>query len=309
MSYSMKPLLESKIPLGDVQGRIDHLAVDLTRQRLFIAELENDSLSVVDLAGGQLSRRIDGLKKPTGVGYLPATDTVYVANGADGSVHRFGGDDLSPLGCTTLGGDADNVRIGAPANQVVVGYGSGALALLDATSGRKIGEIPLTGHPESFQLERTGSRIFVNVPDAREIAVVDRQTMQQVARWGLEDARCNFSMTLDETGERLMVVYREPATLAVFETRKGELVARLPTCGDADDVFFDAKRQRIYISCGEGVIVAIQRRGDAYDEIARIPTVSGARTALFVPELDRLYLAVRASDGEPPAVWVFRPGP
>lgn len=302
-------MLESKIPLGDVRGRIDHLAVDLERQRLFIAELGNDSLGVVDLAGGKLFRRIDGLKKPTGVGYLPATDTIYVASGADGSVYRFGGNDLAPLGQTALGGDADNIRIDAPANQVVVGYGSGALALLDFVSGRKTGKIPLAGHPESFQLEKTGSRIFVNVPDGHEIAVVDRKAMRQVARWGLADAHSNFPLALDDTGGRLMVVYRKPPTLAVFETRRGEVVARLPTCGDADDIFFDSKRQRIYISCGEGFIAVIQRRGDAYEELARIPTVSGARTALFVPERDRLYLAVRASNGEPPAIWIFRPDP
>jgi hypothetical protein len=300
-------MLESKIPLGDVRGRIDHLAVDLERQRLFIAELGNDSLGVVDLAGGKLLRRIDGLKEPTGVGYLPATDTLYVASGADGCVYRFGGNDFAPLGHTALGGDADNVRIDAPTNQVVVGYGSGALALLDSASGRKTGEIPLAGHPESFQLEKTGSRIFVNVPDGREIAVVDRKAMRQVARWGLADARSNFPMALDDTGERLMVVYRKPPTLAAFDTSKDELVARLPTCADADDIFFDAKRQRIYISCGEGFIAVIQRRGDAYEELARIPTVSGARTALFIPERDRLYLAVRASNGEPPAIWIFRP--
>jgi hypothetical protein len=301
-------VLESKIPLGNVQGRIDHLAVDLERQRLFIAELGNDSLGVVDLAAGKLFRRIVvGLKEPTGVGYLPATDTVFIASGADGFVHRYSGDDLSPIGRTALGGDADNIRIDAQRNQVVVGYGNGALALLDAASGRKAGEIPLAGHPESFQLERAGVRIFVNVPDARQIAVVDRQAMRQMANWGLADAESNFPMALDDTEERLMVVYRKPPTLAIFGTSKGELIARLPTCGDADDVFFDAARRRIYLSCGEGFIAVIQNRGHSYEELARIPTVSGARTALFVPELDRLYLAVRASGGEPAAVWVFRP--
>ena len=300
-------MLEGKIRLGDVRGRLDHLAVDLDRRRLFIAELGNDSLGVVDLAGEKLLGRIGGLKEPTGVGYLPATDTIYVASGAEGAVYRFGGKDLAPLGHTALGSDADNVRIDAPANQVVVGYGRGALALLDSASGRKTGEIPLAGHPESFQLEMAGPRIFVNVPDGHEIAVVDRKAMRQVARWALADARSNFPMALEDTGERLLVVYRRPPTLAAFDTSNGHLVARLRVCGDADDIFFDAKRQRIYISCGEGFIAVIQRRGDAYEVLAHIPTVSGARTALFVPERDRLYLAVRASNGEPPAIWIFRP--
>jgi hypothetical protein len=190
---------------------------------------------------------------------------------------------------------------------VVVGYGDGALALVDTASGKPTAEIRLPGHPESFQLEHDGPRIFVNVPDARQIAIVDLATGRQVASWGLADAQANFPMALDEIEGRLVVGYREPPLLAVFDMSSGTLVARLPACGDTDDVFFDASRQRIYLSCGAGFIDVIQQRDDGYQELARIPTVPGARTALFVPERDRLYLAVRASGGEGAAVWVFRP--
>jgi hypothetical protein len=158
------------------------------------------------------------------------------------------------LGTRKLGDDADNVQVDGRANQVVIGYGKGALAMLDAASGAKTGEVSLTGHPESFQLEPNGRRIFVNVPDARQIAVVDRATSKQVAKWRVRDEGANFPMAVDHTGERLAVVYRKPALLAVLDTNDGHVAARLPTCGDADDVFFDAKRQRIYISCGEGAL-------------------------------------------------------
>jgi hypothetical protein len=192
---------------------------------------------------------------------------------------------------------------------VVVGYGDGALALVDAASGKPMAEIRLPGHPESFQLERGGPRVFVNVPDAHQITVVDRSTGKQVASWGLADAQANFPMALDEADGRLLTVYREPPLLAVFDPSSGTPVARLSACGDTDDVFIDAKRQRVYLSCGEGFLDVIQRHGDTYEELARIPTISGARTALFVPDRDRLYLAVRASGGEGAAVWAFRPTP
>jgi DNA-binding beta-propeller fold protein YncE len=306
----LQPLvLERKIPLGEVRGRIDHLAIDFGRERLFVAELGNNSLGVVDLAAGRLLRRIGGLDEPQGVAYDPATDTVYVADGGDGLVHRFKGTELTPLDTIQLGGDADNVRLDPKAGRVVVGYGDGALALIDAVSGKPTSEIPLPGHPESFQLERGGPRIFVNVPDAHQITVVDRVAGEQVASWGLADGRANFPMALDEPDGRLAVVYREPAQLAVFDTSSGAPVTRLPACGDSDDVFFDAKRQRIYLSCGAGFLDVTQRRGDSYEELARISTIPGARTALFVPERDRLYLAVRASGSEGAAVWVFRPTP
>jgi DNA-binding beta-propeller fold protein YncE len=300
-------VLEQKIALGKVQGRIDHLAIDLARERLFVAELGNNSLGVVDLAAGTVLRRINGLDEPQGVAYDPATDTVFVANGGDGSVDRFEGADLAPLDTIRLGADADNVRLDPKAGRVVVGYGDGALALIDTASGKPTAEIRLPGHPESFQLERDGPRIFVNVPDAHQITVVDRVTGQQVARWGLADAQANFPMALDEADARLLTVYREPPLLAVFDTSSGTPVARLSACGDTDDAFFDAKRQRVYLSCGAGFLDVIQHHGDTYDELARIPTIQGARTALFVPERDRLYLAVRASGGEGAAVWVFRP--
>jgi DNA-binding beta-propeller fold protein YncE len=304
----MQPLvLEQKISLGEVRGRIDHLAIDLARNRLFIAELGNNSLGVVDLAAGKLLRRIGELDEPQGVAYDSATDTVYVADGGDGLLHRFKDTDLTPLDTIQLGGDADNVRLDPEAGRVVVGYGDGALALVDTASGKPTSEVRLPGHPESFQLERGGPRIFVNVPDARQITVVDRSTGKQVASWGLADAQANFPMALDEADGRLVVGYREPALLAVFDTSSGAPVARLPACGDTDDVFLDAKRDRLYLSCGAGFIDVVQQRDDTYEELARIPTISGARTALFVPERDRLYLAVRASGGEGAAVWVFRP--
>ena len=116
-------------------------------------------------------------------------------------------------------------------------------------------------------------------------------------------------MALDEAGARLLVVDRDPPELLAFDTRSGEVAARLATCGDADDVFLDAKRQRVYVSCGEGFVAVVPRQGDAYADPVRVATAAGARTALFVPELDRLFVAVRASGGEKAAIWVFRPAP
>ncbi|WP_284261710.1 YncE family protein [Bradyrhizobium iriomotense] len=142
--------LEAKILLGHVRGRIDHMAVDLKRQRLFIAELGNDSVGVVDLAIGRVIRTISGLNEPQGVGYEPTTDILFVANARDGSVKLFDGNDYKAKGQIELGSDADNIRIDAAAQRVIVGYGDGALAYLDATTGNKVQNAPLKAHPESF---------------------------------------------------------------------------------------------------------------------------------------------------------------
>ncbi|MEA2914756.1 MAG: hypothetical protein QOJ15_6837 [Bradyrhizobium sp.] len=301
--------LEAKIPLGNVHGRIDHMAVDLKRQRLFVAELGNDSVGVVDLANRKLRQTIAGLKEPQGVGYEPSTDTLYVANAGDGSVRLLEGDQYKPAGQIELGSDADNVRVDAAANRIIVGYGSGAMAVIDPATRSKIGDIPVKAHPEGFQIDPDTGQIFVNVPDAHGIAVVDRASQKQTGKWPIPDHGANFPMALDPVHRQVLVIFRAPAELGVFSMTGGKLVATAETCGDADDLFIDAKRARVYVSCGAGFLDVLDAKEATYRRIARIPTVSGARTSLFVPEMDRLVVAVRVSSGEPAAIWIFRPMP
>src|SRR5882672_9909064 len=301
--------LEAKIPLGEVRGRIDHMAVDLKRQRLFVAELGNDSLAVIDLANRKLIHTITGLKEPQGVGYESSTDTLYVANAGDGSVGLFEGSDYNSAARIELGSDADNVRLDAVTRRVFIGYGSGALAVIDPRTRSKVGDIPLKAHPESFQIDPDASQIFVNVPDARGIAVVDLISQKQIENWPLADRGANFPMALDHARRQVLVIFRAPAELGVFSMTDGKPIATTETCGDADDLFIDAKRARVYVSCGAGFLDVLEPKEATYRRIARIPTVSGARTSLFVPEMDRLLVAVRASSREPAAIWMFRPMP
>jgi DNA-binding beta-propeller fold protein YncE len=301
--------LEAKIPLGDVQGRIDHMAVDLTRQRLFVAELGNDTVGVLDLSERKIIARLGGLKEPQGVGYVPSMQTLYVANAGDGSVRVFLGGEYAPAGAIELGADADNIRIDSAADRVIVGYGSGGLAVIDAKAFRKVADIPLPAHPESFQLDPGGERIFVNLPKVQAIAVVDRAAVKQTESWPMVTAEGNFPMALNAVTGHVLSVFRNPATLGVFAAKDGSPIASVDICGDADDVFLDAKRRRVYVSCGEGFLDVLDADGSEYKRIARIPTIAGARTSLFVPELDRLYLAVRATAEEPASIWMFRPTP
>jgi YVTN family beta-propeller protein len=301
-------MLETKIPLGEVSGRIDHLSIDVKRQRLFVAELGNNSLGVVDLAAAKVLRTIAGLSEPQGVAYVPFADSVYVANGGDGSVRVLGGEDLAPVGRIELGNDADNVRVDTPRQRVLVGYGKGALAVIDPASRRKTSDFRLKAHPEGFQVDQTGAQVFVNVPDAGEIEAVDLGTGGHRS-WPMQSLRSNFPMALDAEGQRVLVVFRSPPTLMALSTQDGHVIAKIETCGDADDVFVDPKRHRVYVSCGKGVVDVLEQREADYRRVARVPTVSGARTSLFAPELDRLFVAVRARSNEPAAIWVFRPVP
>jgi DNA-binding beta-propeller fold protein YncE len=297
---------EAAIPLGDVRGRIDHMAADVSRHRLFVAELGNDTVGIVDVDARKLVKRLSGLKEPQGVAYFPATDTVFVANGGDGSLRLFRGSEYEENGRIDLGDDADNVRIDPLTRLVLVGHGGGGLAVIDPVWRTKIDDIPLRGHPESFQIDARTGRAYVNVPNAHMIAVLDLNSASQVGAWATAGLARNFPMALDDESKHVLTMFRSPPKLGVFDMRDGSSAAAVDACADADDVFVDAKRHRVYVSCGAGAIDVLDAR--TYERVARIPTVAGARTSLYVPELDRLFVAVRAGSS-PAAIWVFRPMP
>jgi hypothetical protein len=302
--------LEGKIALPGVTGRIDHMAIDLGRKRLLVAALGNGTLEIVDLVGGRRSKQVTGLHEPQGVGYAQKADVVAVASAGDGSVHFYRGEDLAPAASLALGSDADNVRIDPRTGDIIVGYGSGGLAIINPEKRAKIGDIKLAAHPESFQLDPAAGRVFVNVPDAGQIAVVDFVTARQVASWTVRGLGGNFPLAIDGSRTAVAAVFRHPAKLALLDAKTGAATQQLDTCGDADDVFFDTKRRRIYVSCGAGAVDAFQGDGAGYRPLARVATSSGARTSLFVPEVDRLYIAARAGlVGSDAAILVFRPLP
>ena len=260
------------------------------------------------MANGQLLHRITGLRGPQGIAYVVSADALFVANGGDGTVRLFGGGELAPIGQIALGSDADNVRVDAQTGLVFVGYGSGALAVIDPANRTKIKDIPLPplpGHPESFQLSAGARQIFVNVPDAQSIIVLDPNSEGTRERWSTGTDRGNFAMALDEENQRVLVLYRNPPKLSARDVRTGAVIAERDTCGDVDDAFVDAKRRRVYVTCGEGFVDVLDGSAE-YARLARIPTQPGARTSLFIPPLDRLAVAVRSNGSEPAALWVYQ---
>jgi len=287
--------LERKIALPSVSGRIDHLAVDVAHQRLFVAELGNGSVDRIDLSSGE-RRRIDGLNEPQGIAYLPDRDELVVASAGDGSVRFFDASSLMPLGSVALGDDADNVRVDPKTGKVVVGYGTGALAILDPVRRAVVRTIELGAHPEGFQIDGEGRKAFVNVPDAHKIAVVGLDSGRVLANWHAAHV-ANFPMALNRDSGTVGIVYRVPARLVTVDAASGVAKTDLPTCDDADDLFFDDKRSRIYVSCGSGAVDVFEQAAGRYVASAHIETRPGARTSLIVPALDRLFVAARAGSG------------
>lgn len=286
-------VLEKTIPLPGVSGRFDHFAIEITSKRLAVAALANDTVELFDLATGARLTALTGQKKPCGVVFVPPKARLLVANGGDGTVRTFETSKFHPAGTLSDLDDADNVRWDAARGQVVVGFAEGALAILDEAGGKLLGKIPLAAHPESFQLESKGHRAFVNVPDAKHVAVVDLEKRAVIATWALDRWHSNFPMSLDEEHGRVFIGCRSPARLVALDTKSGRVIGDCEIAEDTDDLFFDRKRNRIYVSCGAGFLdtVAIHTDG-SLTRIGNQPTKSGARTCFYSPELDRLYLAV-----------------
>ena len=293
------------IALPDTAGRIDHLAIDLKRKRLFVAELGNDTVDVVDLAARKVIHRISGLDEPQGVVYAPASDRLAIANGGDGSVRVYDGGDYAPRGVVKLDDDADNARLDPASGDAIVGHGNGGLAIIDLRQPERLRDVALPAHPEAFQL--TNDRAYINIPDAREIDVVDIGAGKLIAKWPSGALSANFPMALDDSGHAT-VVFRGQDRLVLLDLASGRIAAAVDTCGDADDVFFDGKRRRFYVSCGSGAIDIVALNQTGLRSVARVATSWGARTSLFAPELDRLFVAERAGLlGSNASIAIFRP--
>ncbi|MGA8659608.1 MAG: hypothetical protein WB586_26085 [Chthoniobacterales bacterium] len=298
--------LQKEIPLPGVEGRIDHFSVDVLGQRLFVAALGNGSVEILDIRQGERTAEIKGLQEPQGVYYDRTTNRLYVATGGDGKLRVYDGKSLSVQETLEFGDDADNVRHDPRSGNIWVGYGNGGIGIVNAP-GQKVGSVALGAHPESFQLEEKGDRVYVNVPKQFGVAVVDRNKGTVVAKWGTGGSFANYPMALDEASHRLFAGCRLPPKLVVFETASGKAVTQLPIVGDVDDVFYDPSRKLIFVIGGEGAIDLFrQRTPDQYDRIRRVATAPGARTGLYVPSLDRLFVAVPHRGSQAAKVLVYQ---
>ncbi len=299
---STKPapmVLTGVIPLGNVQGRIDHLSLD-PKGRLFLSALGNNSEEVIDLSASTLAHSISGIPRPQGVVFCPDANKLFVGSD-EGKLYIYDATSYALLTTIDFGDDVDNLRYDASAKTVYVGYGdekTGAIAAIDATTNKRLPtEYKLGAHPESFQLETSGPNIYVNLPDLKQIAAIDRKT-GHISRWSVT-FDSNFPMALDEAGHRLFVATRSPARMAVFDTNSGKMIAALACVQGSDDLFFDTARKRVYVTGGEGFISIFQQNDpDHYDPLPQVPAAVGARTSGYFGKsrkgFDLFYVAVPA---------------
>ena len=303
-------VLTGSVPLEGVKGRFDHFASG--KGKVFVSGLGNNTVEVIDIFQGARVHEITGVPNPQGVVFSPETNKLFVAS-EKGKLYIYDGDSFKLITTLNFEGGADNLRYDAANKRVYVACGddekNAAIAAVDAMTNKRLDEVyKLGAEPESFQLEKSGPNIYVNLPEPKQIAVINRNT-KELTRWSLTVGQ-NFPMALDEADHRLFVGSREPATLSVFDTSTGRMVASLPSVQDSDDLYYSAEHKRIYMPGGEGYIYVFQQNDpDHYSLLGKVPTVLGARTAGYFGRqgkgFDRFYLAIPAGSSASAEVKIY----
>jgi DNA-binding beta-propeller fold protein YncE len=297
--------LEKTIVLPNVSGRIDHMDVNLKEKIVYVAALGNNSLEVVGLANGKMIHSIHGLQEPQGVGYVPQTNEIFVANGGSGDCYFYNASTFAKTATIHLSSDADDVRYDSASHTIYVGYGEGGIAVIDALTHAQKGAVELPAHPEGFQIDKKANIILVNIPDRNMIGIIDLPQLKLINSWKRNEPSANFPMALDLENNRAFIGYRHPAKLLVLDIATGKEISSSDIAGDIDDLYYDAGQKRIYVSGGGGYINIFQDDSKGFKKISNIPTRSGARTSLLIPRLHLYVLAERASSGKEAALLVY----
>jgi hypothetical protein len=312
--------LVQTIPLPNVKGRIDHMFVDEKRLRLFVAGLENGSLEVVDLRAGQWSRSIPGFKKPQGIWYIAPLNKLFVASGDDGMLRVFNSESLELIKALPLDLGANRVVYDARNALLYVGVGGkdagkdyGEVAIVDANRNEHVADIKVSAHPAELLLDATGRKLFSFVPGKNQIQVIDTRQRVVIATWPVSSERPGDG-AYDEPTHRIFIGTRNPPEMIVMDSTTGKEVAALPTVPAMDGVYFDASHKRVYVSGGRGledgsVFVYQQKDADHYEMSSKVTTLPGAGTSLWVPELNRYYVAAPSTASKPAAILVFETSP
>jgi hypothetical protein len=286
-------------PLAGVHGRLDHMAADVEGRRLFVAALGNNTVEVVELDSGRV-KTLHGFSKPQGICYVAARKRLFVANGDDGALTVISGATLEVELVVELKRGADLMDYDAGSGRLYVGHGGeeageeyGEIAIVDTRSLSEQGSLVTASHPGALLVEPGGKHLFASVPALDEVAVALPGKERVQSMWYAREFRRPASLAYDEAGKRLLVGTRNPPRVLVVNPWKAGWEAALPAPGMLDGLFFDAARRRLYATGGEGFVAVYQQRAaDRYEPLDRIPTRAGARTSLYVPEWNRLFVAL-----------------
>ena len=286
----------------DFEGDFDHFAADVKGNRLFLAGEDKGTLEVFDLRSGKHLKTVKGLDTPHAIHYLPGKNRIIVTDSGDGMTKVLDGKTYAVVDTIKLVPGADVMGYDPSTRRmwVVTGGKNASTKLKDTTvsvvdpeTGKIVSDLKFdTDFTEGIVAEQNGNRVFINVAGKHHVAVVDKKTHKVVATWPVKEGENNAPIALDEAGKRLFLVTRKPFKLVVIDTDTGKSVASFDAPQRTNELMFDKANKRLYLAGDDHVAVFQQEDADHYREIARVPSDKGAKTAILVPELNRLYVAV-----------------
>lgn len=298
--------LVSAVNLPAISGDLDHLAIDTGGQRLFVAAEDNGTLRVIDLKTGKLKNTVRGFNTPHSLVFLPEQKELYVTDGSkavqvlDSDTFQVKKTVPTMPGADSVGLDRASDTLYAVSGGKDVSMTHSAISKIDMKAGKLLTEFPIdAAHVEAMALEKSGSRLYVNVTDKNYLAVMDSNNGNIIARWPIKEAKQNAPLAFDEPNKRLFVVCRDPGTLVVLDSTNGRTIASFPTGARADEVVFDRVHRRIYVAAGEGKLYPYREiDADHYEALEPVVSAPGAKTAVLNPDCSRLFVSVSPGDGK-----------
>jgi DNA-binding beta-propeller fold protein YncE len=304
--------LNRTIPLPGVTGRFDHLAVDTAGNRLFLASTGKHSVEVVDLKTGKTAQSLTGLGKPHGLAWVGATGSLYVADGELGELRVYKGNPLALAGKLKLSEDADDMIIDGAAHLLFVGHGGSdaanpaRIAIVDTNRFALVSNLPVATHPEGLDVDSGSGRLFANIEKSNEVAVIDTASKKIAAHWKLTKAANNVPLAFDAEHNLLYLACRTPGTVIALDAATGKEIASLPAADGADDLFYDPALRRVYVISGAGEVDAYQvDEARNLRALGVLRTAAGAKTAVFDPAQNLLYVAIPGAGSNAAEIRVY----
>jgi DNA-binding beta-propeller fold protein YncE len=307
--------LQQSVSLPDaIKGNFDHFGVDLKHRRLFATAEDSKAILVLDLDTAKLIHQIRGIARPHAILYREDLNRIYVTDGGDGVLRTYDGDTYKPLDVVPLLKDADSIGYDASRKYLYIVNGGGdagqkysMLTVINTSNEKKVADIKVNGETlEAMALDTFRPRLYINDKATNHVVVVDRWKNAIVANWPVTMGKTNVAMALDEQRQRLFVGCRS-GQIIVFDTNTGKELQTLPITKGIDDLIYDAANKRIYAAGSGAVDVFQQVDADHYKALGSVPTGVQGKTALVVPELNRLFVAVPQSASGGARIFAFSP--